>query len=108
MRNRLAFIAGLAIGFVLGARAGRERYEQLQKLARRAAEHPAVRNTADAVQAHATEYAKVARDKLMDRADMARSKVNGFRSSDANGHVYTDGDVDYDRPAGTPSEQQEP
>ena len=29
MRYRAMFLAGLAVGFVLGARAGRERYEQI-------------------------------------------------------------------------------
>ncbi|POX39498.1 hypothetical protein C3486_17770 [Streptomyces sp. Ru73] len=47
MRYRLTFIAGLAIGYVLGTRAGRERYEQLRKSAQRIAQNPAVRNTAE-------------------------------------------------------------
>ncbi|MER7987153.1 YtxH domain-containing protein [Streptomyces noursei] len=47
MRYRLTFIAGLAVGYVLGARAGRERYEQLRKSAQRIARNPAVRNTAE-------------------------------------------------------------
>ncbi|MFE5140208.1 YtxH domain-containing protein [Streptomyces fagopyri] len=47
MRYRLTFVAGLAVGYVLGTRAGRERYEQLKKSARRLAQNPAVRNTAE-------------------------------------------------------------
>ncbi|MEU9114541.1 YtxH domain-containing protein [Streptomyces sp. NPDC048483] len=47
MRYRLTFIAGLAIGYVFGTRAGRERYEQLRKGAQRIAQNPAVRNTAE-------------------------------------------------------------
>ncbi|MGW1836390.1 YtxH domain-containing protein [Streptomyces sp. BBFR2] len=47
MRYRLTFIAGLAVGYVLGTRAGRERYEQLRRVARRVAENPAVRNSAE-------------------------------------------------------------
>ncbi|WP_411126139.1 YtxH domain-containing protein [Streptomyces sp. x-19] len=47
MRYRLTFIAGLAVGYVLGTRAGRERYEQLRKSAQRIAQNPAVRNTAE-------------------------------------------------------------
>ncbi|GAA2310984.1 YtxH domain-containing protein [Streptomyces caniferus] len=47
MRYRLTFIAGLATGYVLGARAGRERYEQLRKAAQRISQNPAVRNTAE-------------------------------------------------------------
>jgi hypothetical protein len=48
MRYRIAFFAGLAAGFVIGARAGRERYEQLKKLARKAADSPAVQQAAGA------------------------------------------------------------
>ncbi|MER6503100.1 YtxH domain-containing protein [Streptomyces sp. NPDC001455] len=47
MRYRLTFIAGLAIGYVIGTRAGRERYEQMKKSARQFAQNPAVRNTAE-------------------------------------------------------------
>ncbi len=47
MRYRLTFIAGVALGYVLGTRAGRERYEQLKKSARQFTENPAVRNAAE-------------------------------------------------------------
>jgi hypothetical protein len=51
MRYRLTFVAGLAVGYVFGARAGRERYERLREKAQRLAENPAVRNaTESAVQ----------------------------------------------------------
>ena len=35
---RLTSLGALGVGFVLGARAGRERYEQIRVLARRSAE----------------------------------------------------------------------
>lgn len=35
--KRVLFVAGLGVGYVLGARAGRERYEQIVRLTRRAA-----------------------------------------------------------------------
>jgi hypothetical protein len=44
---RLTFIAGALVGYVLGARAGRERYEQMVKAAQRFSQNPAVRNTAE-------------------------------------------------------------
>ncbi|MBT2383574.1 YtxH domain-containing protein [Streptomyces sp. ISL-11] len=47
MRYRLTFLIGAAVGYVLGTRAGRERYEQLRKGAQRIAQNPAVRNTAE-------------------------------------------------------------
>jgi sRNA-binding protein len=36
------FAAGLAVGYVLGSRAGREKYEQIVAAARKAQDHPAV------------------------------------------------------------------
>jgi hypothetical protein len=47
MRYRLTFIGGVVVGYVLGARAGREKYEQLRKSAQRIAQNPAVRNAAE-------------------------------------------------------------
>ncbi|GGV13491.1 YtxH domain-containing protein [Streptomyces spectabilis] len=47
MRYRLTFVAGLALGYVLGTRAGRERYEQLKKSFREVSQNPAVRNTVE-------------------------------------------------------------
>jgi hypothetical protein len=36
------FAAGLAVGYVLGSRAGRDKYEQIVAAARKAQDHPAV------------------------------------------------------------------
>ncbi|MCX4749130.1 hypothetical protein OG455_27080 [Kitasatospora sp. NBC_01287] len=41
---KLSFVAGAAVGYVLGARAGRQRYERIAATARRVAEHPAVQD----------------------------------------------------------------
>ncbi|MFJ4684748.1 YtxH domain-containing protein [Streptomyces sp. NPDC091377] len=57
MRYKLAFVAGLAVGYVLGTRAGRERYEQLKKQARQFAQNPAVRNTAETAAQQGREFA---------------------------------------------------
>jgi hypothetical protein len=43
MAGNLKLLAGLAAGYVLGARAGRERYERIAEATRRLAERPAVR-----------------------------------------------------------------
>lgn len=44
-------LLGAAIGYVLGSRAGRERYEQIKRAAVRTADHPAVQGAAGFVQA---------------------------------------------------------
>ena len=96
MRYKFTFIAGFAVGFVTGARAGRERYEQLKKLAAAAADNPAAQQAAAAVQARATEAARMAREKvtgqLQGGLSSAKDKVPGLRHKDpdaaANGHRF--------------------
>jgi hypothetical protein len=68
MRYRATFAAGLAAGFVIGARAGRERYEQMKKLARRVADNPAVQQAAGAAAAQAAGLSKAAAAKVQRRA----------------------------------------
>lgn len=45
------FLVGVAVGYVLGTRAGHERYEQLVRAYHRAADHPAVQGAAGVAQA---------------------------------------------------------
>ena len=44
MKFRSGLVIGLGIGYVLGARAGKERYEQLRRAARKVADDPRVRS----------------------------------------------------------------
>jgi hypothetical protein len=60
MRYRITFFTGLAVGFVAGAWAGRERYEQLKKLALAAAGSSAVQQARTTISTKATELAKSA------------------------------------------------
>jgi hypothetical protein len=48
-------LLGVAIGYVLGARAGHERYEQLKRAYERLADHPAVQGAAGVVRARVEE-----------------------------------------------------
>jgi hypothetical protein len=73
--SRVTFVCGLAIGYVLGAQAGRERYEQLKRLARKAAESPAMQQTAGALQAQATATAAAARSKATAGVRRGAAKV---------------------------------
>lgn len=47
----IRFLAGAATGYVLGSRAGRERYEQIVRWSHRVADNPAVQGVAGVVRA---------------------------------------------------------
>jgi hypothetical protein len=64
MRGKLLFIGGLAAGFVLGARAGREKYEELRVQARKVLDHPTVQEAAGVAQAQANRLYSEGKDKL--------------------------------------------
>jgi len=51
----LKFLLGAAIGYVLGTKAGNERYEQLKRTYQRVADHPAVQGAAGVVRARVEE-----------------------------------------------------
>ena len=49
------FLLGGAIGYLLGSRAGRERYEQIERMCRQIIDHPAVQGMAGVVSAKISE-----------------------------------------------------
>jgi hypothetical protein len=90
-KYRIGFLAGLGAGFVLGARAGREKYDQITKTARAVADHPAVQQAAGVVQAQASSASSKLSDEVKERgsqiASAAKDKVPGMRQKTANGHA---------------------
>ncbi|WP_328871179.1 YtxH domain-containing protein [Streptomyces sp. NBC_00287] len=95
MRYKLTFVVGLALGYVLGTRAGRERYEQLKKSARQVAQNPAVRNTAETAAQQGRVYAGKAyhavSDKVGERVpESMAQRVRSLRDRHPNGEVEDD------------------
>ncbi|TDQ51583.1 hypothetical protein [Actinorugispora endophytica] len=74
MRYRITFAAGLAVGYVLGTRAGRARYEQLARAARRIAESPAVQETAGLVGAQVSNAGKTVYNKVSEKLPVTSVK----------------------------------
>ena len=64
MRGKLMFLTGLAAGFVLGSRAGREKYEEIRANAKKVWENPTVQEAAGVAQAQATKLYSESKDKL--------------------------------------------
>ena len=87
--SKLSLIAAAAAGYVLGARAGRQRYDQIAGAARKVADDPRVQRVAhraqDAAAQQATAAAGVAKDKVTSAAssaaDLAKDKIHGDRPS---------------------------
>ncbi|HEU5474386.1 MAG TPA: hypothetical protein VFV67_27380 [Actinophytocola sp.] len=72
-----AFLLGAAVGYVMGARAGRERYEQIIRMYRKLADHPAVQGAAG-----------IARAKIGEKTGFGQGpgSDNGQRTADSTGY----------------------
>jgi hypothetical protein len=68
--KKLSLLAAAGAGYVLGARAGRQRYDQIAGAARKVADDPRVQRVAHRAQDAATQQAAAA-------AEVAKDKVRG-------------------------------
>jgi hypothetical protein len=82
MKGKLLFVAGAAVGYVLGARAGRKRYEQIKGAAERIWETPGVQNQVEQVKDFAAQRVGDIPSALADGAQKAfTSLVNSRKNS---------------------------
>ena len=108
MRHRATFLAGLAVGLVAGARAGRERYDQLMKATQKVVESPAVRKATRTVGQWAGEFTKAAghqaAEQLPKITGSAKSGAEKVRSQLSRNHDGYEADehatVNGSRPTG--------
>lgn len=75
------FVAGVAVGFVLGARSGRETYDKMVAKAQQVWEHPKVQQATSTVQAKTADLSKQAAAKAPDYAKGAMSSVQSTVST---------------------------
>ena len=75
MRTNPTFLVGFCAGYVLGARAGRARYEQIAQAARSFASNPKVPSTASQLQHQAGDALTSAKDKATDVAHKIPEKL---------------------------------
>ena len=73
--KKLTLLAAGFVGYVLGSRAGRERYEQIKKVATRVKDDPRVQEKAAQAADLAKEKAPVVKDKVAAAASTAADKV---------------------------------
>jgi hypothetical protein len=87
MRGKIWFLGGLAAGFVLGARAGREKYEELVVQAKKVMDHPTVQEATGVAQAQASRLYSEGKDKL------SHTKLGEKLSTGTNGTSTSTGSV---------------
>jgi hypothetical protein len=96
--RKLTVLAIGGIGYVLGARAGRERYEQIRGLAEQVRNNPKVQAKAHQAADAAREHAPVVKDRLSDAAGTAANKVKPSGSSAASDQLHPDSTARQDDP----------
>jgi len=75
MRYKAVFIAGFAVGFMAGSRAGRGAYDRIISTGQKIAGHPKVQQATSTVQAKATDLTKTAAAKAPDYAKSAATSA---------------------------------
>lgn len=100
--RKLLFIVGACIGYILGARAGRERYEQISEQASKVWGSPKVQSTVEDVKAQAPRAASAVADSAKEIAGQAKAKVTGHETTDLKGN-YENETGSWDAKTGTAS-----
>jgi len=78
----IPFLLGTGVGYVLGTRAGRERYEQLSRAYRRVADHPSVQGAAGVARAKAGEAVQTGVSIAKDKVQSTTGSSSGGSSSE--------------------------
>ncbi|WP_051366006.1 YtxH domain-containing protein [Hamadaea tsunoensis] len=65
--SKMWFVAGAAVGYVLGARAGREQYDKLVRSARQLWESPTVQEAAGVAREQTARLVDTAKDKVQEK-----------------------------------------
>ena len=85
--RKFAILTSFTAGYVLGAKAGRERYEQIRRIALRVKDDPRVQETAHSAADKAREQAPVMGQKLADAAGSVADKAkHAAHIGSHNGH----------------------
>lgn len=79
--KKLMILIAAGVGYVLGTKAGRERYDQIRRAAQKVKNDPRVQEKAHQAADLARENAPVVKDKLAETAEAAATKVKSATSS---------------------------
>lgn len=90
MKAKATLLVGAAIGYVLGAKAGRQRYDAIKAKGQELWQHPKVQEQVD----HAQEIAREKAPDLQQKLAEATSKVSAVVSEKLSGGDEPDGPTD--------------
>ena len=76
MKGKILFVAGLGLGYLLGTRAGREKYDELKSAALKVWNDPRVQKQVDAVEGFVKDKAPEVADFVSDSAKKVVDKVS--------------------------------
>jgi hypothetical protein len=85
MKNRIVFVTGVAVGYVLGARAGRGSYEKLKTHANDLWNNPKVQETVSETTGALKNRLPDVQEKAAEAVKKAQETVTGLVSSKGNG-----------------------
>lgn len=77
MKGKILFVAGLGLGYLLGTRAGREKYDELKTAALKVWNDPRVQKQVDAVEDFVKDKAPEVAEFVSDGAKTLVDKVSG-------------------------------
>jgi hypothetical protein len=77
MKGKILFVAGLGLGYVLGTRAGRQKYDELKAAALKVWNDPRVQKQVDAVEDFVKDKAPEVAEFVSDGAKILVDKVSG-------------------------------
>ena len=77
MKGKILFVAGLGVGYVLGTRAGRERYESIKSAASKLWNDPRVQKQVDTAEAFVKDKAPDVAEFALDGAKKVVAQVSG-------------------------------
>lgn len=81
MRGKILFLTGMGVGYVLGTKAGRERYNQIKRTADKLWSDPRVQQRVDQVEDFVKEKGPEVAEFVGDNAKKLASQVTGRGSS---------------------------
>lgn len=102
MKGKILFLAGLGVGYLLGTRAGRERYEQIKAAASKLWNAPVVQKQVDTVQEFVKDKAPDVVEFVADGAKKVAAQVSG-RSSTSSARKPTTSTAAKKTPAKKPT-----